>query len=70
MWLTIAKLAFSMLITAVGKIPPENWAKLGDVVIKFLQSMEDRLPAGNPLTVSFNAYRASKSRLTPRGGDK
>jgi hypothetical protein len=67
-WMTIAKFAFSILITAVGKIPPDDWAKLGTLVVNFLQDMEDRLPAGNPLTVSLNAYRASKSRLTPNGG--
>jgi len=66
-WMTVAKIAFSLLITAIGKIPASDWAKLGDVIVGFLQSMEDRLPPGNPLTVSLSAYRASKSRLTPNG---
>jgi hypothetical protein len=64
-WTTIAKVAFSILITAIGKIPPEQWAKLGTLLTNFLQNLSNNLPAGHPAFSIFNAYKAPLSKLPP-----
>lgn len=70
-WMTIAKLAFSLLITAIGKIPPEKWSQLGTMLIDFLQSLADRLPAGHPAFAIFQSYRAPASMIaTPKPDDE
>lgn len=63
MWITIAKFAFSVLITAVGKISPEEWAKLGTIIQSWLQAIEDKLPAGHPMIIMTSAFRAPRSKL-------
>lgn len=62
-WMTILRLALSVVITAVAKIPPDRWAQLGTVAVAWLQKLEDALPAGNPLVAAINAYRAPRSKL-------
>lgn len=62
-WMTIAKIALSLLITAVGKIPADKWNALGGLVINFLQKMQNNLPAGHPLITTLNAYKAPYSLL-------
>lgn len=64
-WMTIAKLAFSLLITAIGKIPPEKWSQLGTMLIDFLQKLSDKLPAGHPAYAIFQSYRAPASMIAP-----
>lgn len=62
-WMTLAKLAFSLLITAIGKIPPEKWSQLGTMLIEFLQKLSDNLPAGHPAFAMFDAYKAPHAKM-------
>lgn len=61
-WTTIAKIAFSVLISAIGKIPPEKWAALGTMLTDYLQKLSDNLPAGHPAFAIFGAYKAPASK--------
>jgi hypothetical protein len=71
MWMTLLKFALSVAVTAVSQIPAAKWAQLGVVIANWLQAVEDKLPAGNPLIVHLNAYRASRSKLiAPRSADE
>jgi hypothetical protein len=65
MWTTVAKVAFSVLITAIQKIPASEWAKLGVIIVSWLQAVQDKLPAGHPWITSMHAYRAPLSKLAP-----
>lgn len=62
-WMFVIRMAFNAIIAAVGKIPAEQWAKIGGLVVSFLQKMQDKLPAGNPLITTLNAYKAPYSLL-------
>jgi hypothetical protein len=68
MWTTVAKIALSILITAIGKIPADQWAKLGTMLTDFLQKLANNLPAGHPAFSIFNAYRAPLSKMTRHDG--
>lgn len=71
LWMVLARAAFSMLITAIGKIPADQWAKLGGMLAAFLQSLADRLPAGHPAFAIFQSYRAPASMIaTPKPDDE
>jgi hypothetical protein len=64
MWTTVAKIAFSVLITAIQKIPASEWAKLGAIIVDWLQKLQNQLPAGHPIFSVLNAYRAPASKMT------
>jgi len=64
-WMVLARAAFSILITAIGKIPADQWAKLGGMLTAFLQSLADRLPAGHPAFAIFNSYHAPAGMIAP-----
>ncbi|APW60469.1 hypothetical protein [Paludisphaera borealis] len=63
MWTTIARLAFAVLVAAVQKIPPEQWQTLGAIVVAWLQTIQDKLPAGHPMIAVVSAYKAPRSKL-------
>jgi hypothetical protein len=63
MWTLIAKIAFSTLITAVQKIPPDQWAKLGQIIVAWIQKLQDKLPPGHPMLVKLDAFRATRDAM-------
>lgn len=62
-WMTLLKFALSVAITAVAKIPNDQWAKLGVVITTWLQALSNKLPAGHPAIRLFNAYKAPAHKL-------
>lgn len=70
MWMTLLKFALNVAVTAVAQIPASQWAQLGTVITSWLQALEAKLPAGSPLIVHLNAYRASRAKLIPHDPDK
>lgn len=64
-WMVLARAGFSLLITAISKVPPEQWAKLGTLLANFLQSLADRLPAGHPAYAIFQSYKAPVGMVVP-----
>lgn len=62
-WITLLKMALSVVITAVKQIPPDRWAQIGGVIAAWLEQIETRLPAGNPLIQMLHFYRARPSML-------
>ena len=61
--MTIIRLAFNAIIAAVGRVKPEDWAKVGQLVIDFLQKIQSDLPVGNPLVTTMSAFKAPASLL-------
>jgi hypothetical protein len=62
-WLTIFRYSLAAVVFSLSKVSPEQWAHIGQIVVDWLISIEDRLPAGNPLVVVLNSYKAAPSRL-------
>lgn len=68
-WLALLKFALNVAVTAVAKIPPDQWAKIGTVVTTWLQALASRLPAGNPLFAALHDYRAPLAKMSPPKAD-
>lgn len=68
-WLALLKFALSVAVTAISRISPDQWAKVGTVLIAWIQSLENKLSAGNPLFAVLNSYRAPSFKLQPPKAD-
>lgn len=68
-WVGIFRFALNALVLAVKNVDPSQWAKIGELLVNFLLAVEDKLPAGNPLTVVLHGYRAAPSKLSSETPD-
>jgi hypothetical protein len=64
-WMSLLKFALSVAVTAISRISPDQWAKVGTVLIAWIQNLENKLPPGNPLFAVLNSYRAPSHKLQP-----
>lgn len=63
MWVKVAQFSLAVLVTAVGKITPAQWAQLGVVLQAWLTALEGKLPAGHPLVKMLDAYRSKVGQI-------
>jgi len=63
-WLTLLRIALSLAVKAIGQIPEEQWAKLSEIIVGWLEAIQRKLPAGSPALTVLHAYRAPASKLT------
>jgi len=57
-WMLLLRAALTIAIQAVSRIPEAQWAKLSDIIVDWLATIQDRLPAGSPVTAALQAHWA------------
>jgi len=61
--LFILQLILSFAVNLISKVPPEDWAKLGDTIVKFLTNLQSKVAKNNPAMVHFIAFDGDASKL-------
>ncbi len=54
--LSFLRVLLNIAVWVISRIPPEQWAKLGEVILSFLTKLQTKTPDGNPAVTTFAAF--------------